>query len=170
MKKIFLILGLCTMMIAPISAKDIVVLKVTKTGDGWQNLFNLYGTVTTTYLYNQGSTRYVNLDCEGSGFNWCRASRNIGEYSTGGVDEDNILSNAQFVQAINDLIEASERAYASKGQLNGSKTLKIAVRRSDKSQLYFVKADWRYRTGDNPEAKITITISTDDNSLLERRN
>ncbi len=169
MKKLFLILGLCMVMIVPLSAKKVVVLQVTKEGDGWQNLFNLYRTVTTTFRYKVGDITYADLDCNGSGYNSCRASYQIGEQSTGSSEADDVLGNAQIVQAINNLIEASEVAYNSKGTLMGAKTIKVAMLRGDRTQLYYVKANWQYRTGSDPQAKITITIETDDYSLIDRK-
>lgn len=152
-------------MIVPISAKKIVVVQVTKNGSGWQNLFNLYSTVRTTLQSEANGVLYVNLDCDGSGYSFCRASRNIGSIGLSGED---VLSNSQILQAVNNMIEGSERAYAAKGQLKGSQSQKVAIVQKDKTQMYYVKATWQYNNGSHSGATITITIETDDHSLLDR--
>lgn len=169
MKRFLLILAM-GLMLFPSFGKKIIVLEVTKEGDGWQNLFNCYREVTTTYVGNQNGVPCVNLTCMGAGFTWCRASRQIGEMDFGTVpgDLDNILGNIQIVNAINELIEASETAYARNTRASAA-SKKVAIRSNDKTTLYFVKATWNYNARSaTPQAKIVITIEVDDSNLLGR--
>lgn len=170
MKKFLLILAM-GLMLLPSFGRKIIVVEVTKEGDGWQNLFNLYREVTTTYIGDQNGTPCVNLTCQGAGYTWCRASRQIGEqdFGTGSDEINTILGNIQIVNAINELIEASEQAY-SRGVRTSGASKKVAIRGVGKTNLYFVKATWNYGTRNGqPEAKITITIEVDDNSMLNSR-
>ena len=171
MKRFLLILAM-GLMLFPSFGKKIIVVEVTKEGDGWQNLFNLYREVTTTYIGEQNGVPCVNLSCIGAGYTWCRASRQIGEMNFGSASDDlnTLLGNLQIVNAINELIEASEQAY-SNGLRTSSATKKVAIRGTDKTDLYFLKATWNYGTrGGQPEARVVITIEVDDNSLLNRRS
>ena len=98
MKKFLLILAM-GLMLLPSFGRKVIVLEVTKEGDGWQNLFNLYREVTTTYVGNQNGVPCVNLTCTGAGYSWCRASREIGEMNFGMSPNDarTVLSNEQIV-------------------------------------------------------------------------
>ena len=170
MKRFLLILAM-GLMLLPSFGKKVIVLEVTKEGDGWQNLFNLYREVTTSYVGNQGGVPCVNLTCMGAGYTWCRASREIGEmnYGTGNGNLNEIIGNEQIVNAINDLIEASETAYARNTRVT-SASKKVAVRSNDTTTLYFVKATWNYNArGTRPTAKIVITIEKDDSGMLNQR-
>ena len=171
MKRFLLILAL-GLMLFPSFGKKVVVLEVTKEGDGWQNLFNCYREVTTTYVGEQNGVPCATLTCLGAGYTWCRASRQIGEMSFGGsTDEVHVvLGNEQIINAINSLIEESETAYARQTRTT-SASKKVAVCSRNKTTLYYVKANWSYNTtrGGQPTAKITITIEVDDHSLLDRR-
>ena len=170
MKKILLILAM-GLMLLPSFGRKVIVLEVTKEGDGWQNLFNLYREVTTTYVGNKNGVPCVNLTCTGAGYSWCRASREIGEMNFGMSPNDarTVLSNEQIVNAINDLIEASETAFAKKTKAT-SASKKVAVRSNKGTSLYVVKATWNYNARSaNPQAKIVITVEVDDNGLLNRR-
>lgn len=170
MKRFLLILAM-GLMLFPSFGKKVIVVEVTKEGDGWQNLFNLYREVTTTYVGNQSGVPCVSLSCTGAGYSWCRASREIGEMNYG-MDSGNlneILGNEQIVNAINDLIEASETAYARNTRASAA-SKKVAVRASDKTTLYFIKATWTYNARSaRPEAKILITVEVDDNDMLNQR-
>ena len=170
MKRFLLILAM-GMMLFPSFGKKIIVLEVTKEGDGWQNLFNLYREVTTSYVGSQNGVPCVNLTCLGAGYTWCRASREIGEMSFGSSQNDvnGILGNEQIVNAINNLIEDSETAYAHNTRVT-SASKKVAVRSNDRTTLYFIKATWNYnaRTA-RPTAKIVITIEVDDSDMLNQR-
>lgn len=171
MKRFLLILAM-GLMLFPSFGKKIIVVEVTKEGDGWQNLFNLYREVTTTYIGQQNGVPCVNLSCYGAGFTWCRASREIGEMNYGAVSDDanTILTNTQIINTINELIEASEQAF-SNGIRTSSASRKVAIRGTNKTDLYFVKATWNYGVsrGGQPEARIVITIEVDDSSMLNRR-
>lgn len=170
MKRFLLILAM-GLMLFPSFGKKVIVLEVTKEGDGWQNLFNCYREVTTTYVSSSNGVPCVNLTCRGAGFTWCRASRQIGEMDFGTFHEDPgvVLSNNQIINAINELIEESETAYA-RNIRTSSASKKVAIRGTEKTNLYFVKATWNYTTrGATPQAKIVITIEVDDNDMLNRR-
>lgn len=170
MKKILLILAM-GLMLFPSFGKKVIVLEVTKEGDGWQNMFNMYREVTTTYVGSQNGVPCVDLSCRGAGYTWCRASRQIGEmdFGTAPGNTCEILSNIQIVNAINNLIEESETAFARNTRAS-SASKKVAVRGNDKTTLYFVKATWSYNTRSAaPQAKIVITIEIDDSELLNRR-
>ncbi len=170
MKRFLLILAM-GLMLFPSFGRKVIVLEVTKEGDGWQNLFNCYREVTTTYVGNQNGVPCVNLTCTGAGFSWCRASRQIGEMDFGIVREDPsvILNNEQIINAINELIEASENAFARNTRATTA-SKKVAIRGTDKTKLYFVKATWNYNTRSaTPQAKIVITIEVDDSDMLNRR-
>ena len=158
-------------MLFPSFGKKVIVIEVTKEGDGWQNLFNCYREVTTTYVGEQNGVPCASLTCLGAGYTWCRASRQIGEMNFGvGSDEiNNLLSNEQIINAINSLIEASESAFSS-GSRATSASRKVAVRGVNKTELYFIKATWNYNTrSGRPEARIVISIETDESSLLGSR-
>ena len=170
MKRFLLILAL-GLMLFPSFGKKVIVIEVTKEGDGWQNLFNCYREVTTTYVGEQNGVPCATLNCLGAGYTWCRASRQIGEMSFGRSTDDvqNVLGNEQIINAINSLIEESETAYARQTRAS-SASKKVAVCSRVKTTLYFVKASWNYVTrGGQPTAKIVITIEEDDRSLLNQR-
>ena len=170
MKKFLLILAM-GLMLLPSFGRKVIVLEVSKEGDGWQNLFNLYREVTTTYIGNQNGVPCVNLTCTGAGYSWCRASRQIGEmdFGTARGDLDKILGNDQIVNAINDLIEASETAFANKTKAT-SASKKVAVRGDKSTSLYFIKATWNYNSRSaRPSAKIVITVEVDDSNILNQR-
>lgn len=170
MKRFLLILAM-GLMLFPSFGKKVIVVEVTKSGDGWQNLFNLYREVTTTYVGNQSGVPCVNLSCMGAGYTWCRASREIGEmdYGTSPGDLNVVLGNEQIINTINELIEASETAFTRNIRAS-SASRKVAIRGSNKTTLYFVKATWNYDVRSaRPEAKIIITIEVDDSDMLNRR-
>ena len=170
MKRFLLILAL-GLMLFPSFGKKVFVIEVTKEGNGWQNLFNCYREVTTTYVGNQDGVPCVNLTCTGAGYSWCRASREIGEmdFLVSKDDPRAILMNEQVIKAINELIEASEIAYAKNTRATAA-SKKIAIRDINKTNLYFVKATWNYDTRSaTPKAKIVITIEEDDSSMLDHR-
>ena len=58
MKRFLLILAM-GLMLFPSFGRKVIVLEVTKEGDGWQNLFNLYREVTTTYVGNQNGVQVI---------------------------------------------------------------------------------------------------------------
>lgn len=170
MKRFLLILAL-GLMLFPSFGKKVIVIEVTKEGDGWQNLFNCYREVTTTYVGEQGGAACVTLNCSGAGYTWCRASRQIGEMSFGGGSDEinNLLSNEQVINAINNLIETSETAFLN-GRRTASASKKVAIRGANKTNLYFIKATWDYNSRTTrPEARVVITIETDDSSMLGNR-
>ena len=162
MKKLFLILGLCLLAFTSFG-KKVVVVEVNKIGDGWQNLFNCYNRVTTTFQGCENGVNYVTLDCTGAGYNWCRASREIG--STECSSYSHLLNNQGIIDAINILIDSSEKS-SKKGTNRGVSTQKVAVQNQGKTELYFVKATWNYNVRDLSKASLTITIEVDDSSLL----
>lgn len=170
MKRFLLILAL-GLMLFPSFGKKVIVIEVTKEGDGWQNLFNCYREVTTTYVGEQNGVPCATLNCLGAGYTWCRASRQIGEMSFGGNTDEvqSVLGNEQIINAINSLIEESETAYKQRTRVT-SASRKVAVCNRSKTALYFVKANWSYVTrSGQPSAKIVITIEVDDHSLLDHR-
>ena len=170
MKRFLLILAM-GLMLFPSFGKKIIVLEVTKEGDGWQNLFNLYREVTTSYVGTQSGVPCVNLSCQGAGYTWCRASRQIGEMDFGSFSGDlnEILGNEQIINTVNSLIEASETAYA-RNTRAASASKKVAVRGNDSTTLYFIKATWNYNArGPRPTAKIVITIEVDESGMLNQR-
>ena len=170
MKRFLLILAM-GLMLFPSFGRKVIVLEVTKEGDGWQNLFNLYREVTTTYVGNQNGVPCVNLSCTGAGYSWCRASREIGEMNFGMFHNNagGILHNDQIIKAINELIEDSETAYAQNTRAT-SASRKVAVQSNNKTTLYFIKATWTYNVRSaRPEAKIVITIEMDDSNVLAPR-
>ena len=170
MKRFLLILAL-GLMLFPSFGKKVIVIEVTKEGDGWQNLFNCYREVTTTYVGEQNGVPCATLNCLGAGYTWCRASRQIGEMSFGGRTDEvhTVLGNEQIVNAINSLIEESEKAYTARTRAT-SASKKVAVCSRNKTTLYYVKANWSYVTrGGQPTSKIIITVEVDDRSLLEQR-
>ena len=145
--------------------KKVVVIEVNKEGSSWQNLFNCYQRVTTTYLGENNGVTQVSLDCEGGGYNWCRASREIGSacYS---ASHQGLLSNPAIVRAINSLIETSEQQIPKSGY-TGTASRKVSVNDGRKSTLYFIKASWQYNSRNCSEGRIIITIETDDNDMLQ---
>ena len=170
MKRILLIMAM-GLMLLPSFGKKVIVLEVTKEGDGWQNMFNMYREVTTTYVGNQNGVPCVDLTCRGAGYTWCRASRQIGEMDFGATPGDSreVLSNQQIVNAVNELLEASETAFARNSRVTAA-SRKVAIQNNDKTLLCCVKATWNYnnRTA-TPQAKIVITIEVDDSGLLNRK-
>ncbi len=170
MKKILLIAGMVMMMFGSF-AKNVIVIEVHKEGAGWQNFFNCYREVTTTFVGEQAGTPCVNLTCIGAGYNWCRASREIGVINMEGVGPSSntqILSNTTVVNAINELIEASELAYT-RGTKASSASKKVAIRNGSKTDLLFINATWNYNDSSKKTgATIRITIEMDDTSLLKR--
>lgn len=145
--------------------KKVVVIEVNKEGNSWQNLFNCYERVTTTFLGVNNGVTQVSLNCEGGGFNWCRASREIGSncYDTQGSE---VLSNPAIIRAINSLIETSEQQIQKSGH-RGTASQKVAISNGRKSTLYFIKATWQYNPRNYTEGRIVITIDTDDNGMLQ---
>ncbi len=164
MKKLLFILCFCALALTSFG-KKVVVIEVNKEGTGWQNFFNCYERVSTTFHGIENGTTYVTLDCLGNGFNFCRASREVGEITSGAVSETNVLRIPAVVDAINVLIASSENV-CKKGSLIGSESQKIAVRTNNKSQVYFVRATWNYKKGDYTKGSLVITIEEDDSNLL----
>ena len=164
MKRIILILCLC-MAVFTSFGKKVVVIEVNKEGSSWQNLFNCYQRVTTTYLGENNGVTQVSLDCEGGGFNWCRASREIGSTCYSAPNHD-LLSNPTVIRAINSLIETSEQQIQKSGY-RGTASKKVAISDGRKSTLYFIKANWQYNSRNCSEGRIIITIETDDNDMLQ---
>lgn len=167
MKKTLLIIGLCLFALTSFG-KKVVVLEVTKQGDGWQNIFNCYNRVTTVFQGCEDGITYATLECLGAGYTWCRASRDIGGHDCASSANNGmgILGNSAILDAVNSLIESSEKM-AKRGTQRGASSKKVAVVNNGKSQLYFVKAAWEYKQRDLSSARLIITIETDDNSLLE---
>lgn len=165
MKKLFLLLGLCLMAFTTFGTR-IVVIEVNKNGpSGWQNLFNCYNRVSTTFQGCEDNTIYVTLDCSGAGYNWCRASRQIG--SPDCSNYSHLIQNQGIIDAVNVLIENSEHVCES-GKTRGSATQKVAVVNQGRTELYFVKATWNYNRRDATQGTLTITIETDDSNMLRR--
>ena len=162
MKKLLLILAFCIVTFTSFAGK-IVVVEVNKSGSTWHNLFNCYGDVTTSIQRIENDITYVTVSCTGSGFNFCRASRQVG--TIGSINSSSILGNAGIIDAINTLIEASETS-TKKGTNRGTATKKVAIRNQGKTELYFVKASWNYNSQNPSQGRMTITIETDDNSLI----
>lgn len=164
MKRIIIILCLCLAVFTSFG-KKVVVIEVNKEGNSWQNLFNCYERVTTTFLGVNNGVTQVSLNCEGGGFNWCRASREIGSncYDTQGSE---VLSNPAIIRAINSLIETSEQQIQKSGH-RGTASQKVAISNGRKSTLYFIKATWQYNPRNCTEGRIVITIDTDDNGMLQ---
>ena len=170
MKRFLLILAL-GLMLLPSFGKKVIVIEVTKEGDGWQNLFNCYREVTTTYVGEQNGVPCASLTCQGAGYTWCRASREIGEMCFGNKTDNvqEVLGNEQILKAVNDLIEESEKAVKAQTKaISASK--KVAVCSRGKTTLYFIKAVWDYKTcSSKSQAKIVITIEVDDSNILNRQ-
>lgn len=162
MKKLIIILCLCLSVFTSFAGR-VVVVEVTKDGTGWQNLFNCYQRVTTELISSGDNITYVNLNCLGAGYNWCRASRSIG--SLGHVDA---VENQQIVAAIDALIAISETS-AQSGVLRGTSSKKVGVTKGGKTELYLINATWQYQAKDLSKARITITIDLDDSNLLNPR-
>lgn len=168
MKKALLIFALCLMVFTSFG-KKVIVMEVTRSGNGWQNFFNCYERVTTSLDHFDGGTAYVNLECLGAGYNFCRASRQIGEISSTAA-EANILSNAAIVNAVNELIEQSEAKVNTKGVYSGFLSKKVAVgNRNTAPTLYFINATWNYNRRDPSSGNMVITIETDDSQLINSR-
>ena len=170
MKRFLIILSLFLMLFSSFGRK-VIVLEVTKEGSGWQNIFNMYAEVNTTYVGDRDGVPCATLTCRGNGYSFCRASREIGvhEYfssiSPTGRTVD-VLSNVQIVNAINELLEASEKAFVQKGKSNSAcKKVAITNQNSKKCDLYIVKAVWQYNTK-NETAKIIISIDLDESNIL----
>ena len=163
MKRIIIILCLC-LAVCTSFGKKVVVIEVNKEGNSWQNLFNCYERVTTTYLGDHNGITQVSLNCEGGGFNWCRASREIGSncYDTQGTE---VLSNPAIIAAVNALIEQSEQA-TTRGVKAGTNSRKVSVNDGQSSTLFFIKATWQYEARNYSRGHMEITIETDDSNML----
>ncbi len=159
----FMILCLCLVAMTCFG-KKVLVVEVNKSGEAWQNLFNCYQRVTTSFVGCENGVNMATLDCYGPGYNFCRASREIGASDCGALG-GTLLSHAGVLNAINALIATSETA-ANRGRYSGLATQKVSVSDGTKSQLYFVKAEWRYDSKDLHQGTLTITIETDDSNLL----
>lgn len=172
MKRLLFILGLSLVLLPVCNAKKVVVLEVSREGKGWQNFFNCYERVVTDFVSIENGVTYANLRCEGAGYNFCRVSRQIGEIESTLTETQELLSNDQVIRIINDLIEQSEQAFYG-GKSKGNSSKKIGIIRNNKADLYFINASWQYsdRKSSSPgNGKLIITIQSDDNSLLNRRN
>ena len=163
MKRIIIILCLCLAVFTSFG-KKIVVIQVNKEGNSWQNLFNCYERVTTNLVGFENDVAQVTLDCEGGGYNWCRASRDIGSCGAAGTSSD-ILSNPAVIEAINSLIDQSEKA-AKVGTRAGTSSKKVAIGDGRTSTLCFIKANWQYDSRNLSCGQVTITIEIDDSNLL----
>lgn len=162
MKKLIIILCLCLSVFTSFAGR-VVVVEVNKDGTGWQNLFNCYQRVTTVMVECGDDVTFVNLNCEGAGYNWCRASRSIG--SLGAAE---VVENARIIAAVDDLIAISETS-AQSGVLRGTASKKVAVAKGPKTDLYLINTTWQYEAKDLSKAKITITVDLDDSNLLNAR-
>lgn len=172
MKRFFTILAISLLLIPCCSARKICVMEVDKSGGHWLNLFNLYASVRTIYQSEQNNVIYVKLACEGAGFSFCRASRQVGHMELPNCSTNtasSLLNNPQIIQAINDLIELSEQNFV-KGKISGTASKKVAIVGS-KAELYFVNAEWKYqdeKSGNPGDGKVTISIIQDESNLLRR--
>lgn len=166
MKRMLIILCLCLVAFTSFG-KKVVVIEVHKDGTGWQNFFNCYQRVTTTYQGTQDGVTYASLDCLGSGYNWCRASNQIGgnDNSVGGFGVSKLMSNNQVIDAVNALIAASETSVKT-GASKGTSSKKVAIVENSKSQLYFIRAEWKYDTKNATKATMVITIEMDESNML----
>ena len=163
MKRIIIILCLCLAVFTSFG-KKVVVIQVNKEGDSWQNLFNCYERVTTNLVGIVDGVAQVTLDCEGGGYSWCRASRDIGSCGVAGSSSD-ILSNPAVIDAINSLIDQSEKS-AKSGSRAGTASKKVSIGDGRSSTLCFIKANWQYDSRNLSCGQLTITIEIDDSNLL----
>lgn len=165
MKKLLFFLCICALALTSFG-KKVVVIEVNKEGTGWQNFFNCYERVSTTFQGLENGTTYVTLDCLGNGFNYCRASREIGEISSAPtISVIDVMRTPAVIDAVNNMIAASENV-CKKGTMRGSNSQKISVKTVNSSKLYFVKATWDYKQGDPTKGSIIITIEEDDSNLM----
>lgn len=167
MKRIIIILCLC-LAVCTSFGKKVVVIEVNKEGNSWQNLFNCYERVTTQLVGIEDGIAQVTLDCEGGGYSFCRASREIGVCGVAGPGTD-LLNNTTIIAAVNNLIEQSEKS-AKVGNRTGTASQKVAISDGHSSTLCIIKATWQYEPRNITRGHVTITIEIDDSNLLRNTN
>lgn len=161
MKKLLLLLGLCTLTLG-LWAKDKPFVIVHKSNGGYLAWLNLYNDIT--YTPSSDPNVPATLDCYGSGWSFCRVPRiSMNDFSViSGGTNNNIANQTAVLNAINKLIEDSE-SQGQKGALSGTKSKTIAAANGT---TYFVKSTWAYNS--YGEGDIYIYVNTDNNLLKIR--
>lgn len=152
MKKLLLLLGLCTITFG-LWAKDKPYVVVHKSNGGYWAWLNLYNDITYTPSTDENVP--ATLECIGSGWSFCRVPRvsmnDFTAISGGGGRTDG--NQTAIIDAINKIIEESE-ALGKKGNLKGTTSKTIAT---SNGRVYFVKGTWSYNS--YGEGDITFYVS-----------
>lgn len=163
MKKLFLFIGMIAFSFSLWATGELPTIIIEKKNGGewaWLNLYNVI-----TYTPASEDNPIARLDCSGAGFSSCRIPRaNI--YVPGNATiNSNPSLGAMFADAINQIIEASEKNVEN-GIVQGSQSKKIAVtnKRSTGFDTYFVKGNWNY----NAKGDGVMTITLTQSNLLQR--
>lgn len=177
MKRLALLVLMAVMLIPALNRtanaeSPVYTLTVTKSNGGFLSLFNLYGNVTYSEVYDAGVNciRGV-MTCYGRGCVPCRVPEDAGNYTNGMVPIATSLP-VGFANAINGLIEQSERKFDA-GILNGSDSRKVmatktatrgtSAQKSNKS-LYIYTSSWNYDA--KSDGSMTISLYETDPSAL----
>lgn len=176
MKKLALLVLMAVMLVPALNRSanaeaPIYTLTVNKSNGGFLSLFNLYGNVTYSEVYDAGVNciRGV-MNCYGRGCVPCRIPEDAGNYNNGITPITSDLP-VGFTAAVNGLIEQSERQFEagikkgaeSKKVMPTATTRGISAQKSKKS-LYIYTSNWKY--DEKADGQMTINLYKTDASVL----
>ena len=153
MKRIFLLFGALFLACSVWAKGDLPTIIIHKSDGGPWAFLNLYNDIL--YTPAQDDTHPATLDCTGSGYSACRVPRNNAlSYATSQIFTPTL--NPIFIDAINQIIEASEQS-ASRGAMHGTQSKKIAVNGNRGIETYAVKGTWDYNSRNGCTMYVYIT-------------
>lgn len=155
--------------------ENVYTLSVSKQNGGVLSIFNLYGNVTYSETYVNGSNPTdgvrAQLLCYGSGFSRCRVPSDAGYHvpvTTAAA------APAELAKVVNAMIEKSENQF-SQGICRGNETKKVMTttsvsdrntlgRENSNRKLLIYSSKWNY--DQNGNGTMTITLTATNPALL----
>jgi len=140
MKRVLLLFGALFLACSVWATGDLPTIIIHKSNGGPWAFLNLYNDIL--YTPAQDEEHPATLDCTGAGYSSCRVPRNnaLSLYSQGVTGNSDL--SPMFVDAINQIIEVSERE-TSNGCMRGTQSKKIAVNGNRGMDTYAVKGTWQ---------------------------
>lgn len=177
MKKLALLVFMAVMLVPALNRSasaeaPVYTLSVNKSNGGFLSLFNLYGNVTYSELYDAGLNCIKGvLNCYGRGCIPCRLPEDAGNY-TNGVTPVAAKIPAGFVAAVNGLIEQSESQFeagilkgaSSKKVMTPNSATKVGGAQKSKKSMYIYTSNWKYN--EKADGQMTINLYETDASSL----
>ena len=139
MKRLFLLFGALFIACSVWAVGELPTIIIHKSDGGPWAFLNLYNDILYTPSADQSQP--ARLDCMGPGYSSCRVPRG-NAFAISPSTLNNPTLNPVFVDAINQIIEVSERE-SSNGCMRGSQSKKIAVNGNRGMETYAVKGTWQ---------------------------